>query len=48
MIEVDDHLFDDEINEFLSREDVDDQFLGNKTGIEAIQYDFVSESYLCS
>jgi hypothetical protein len=42
-IKVDDHLSDDEINEFISREDVDDQFLGNETGMEAIQYDFVSE-----
>jgi hypothetical protein len=43
VIEVDDHLYDDEINEFLAREDVDDQFLGNETSIEDIQYDFVSE-----
>jgi hypothetical protein len=43
VIEVDDHLSDDEINEFLAREDVDNQCLGNEIGIEAIQYDFVSE-----
>jgi hypothetical protein len=43
VIEVDDHLTDDEINEFLAREDVDNQCLGNETGSEAIQYDFVSE-----
>jgi hypothetical protein len=43
VIEVDDHLSEDEIDKFLAQEDVDDQFLGNETGIEAIQYDFVSK-----
>jgi hypothetical protein len=43
VIEVDDHLTDDEINEFLAREDVDNQCLRNETCSEAIQYDFVSE-----
>jgi hypothetical protein len=43
VIEVDDHLSDDEINEFLSREYVDKQCLGNEIYIQDIQYDFVSE-----
>jgi hypothetical protein len=42
VIEVNDHLSDDEIDEFLSREDVDDQFLGNEIDIDAIQYDFIA------
>jgi hypothetical protein len=42
MIEVDDHLSEDEINKFLSHEDVDDRVLGNDVNTDAIQYDFVS------
>jgi hypothetical protein len=43
VIEVDDHLTDDEINDFLAREDVDNQGLGNEIVSEATQYDFVSK-----
>jgi hypothetical protein len=43
VIEVDDHLTDDEINDFLAREDVDNQCLGNEIVSEATQYDFVSK-----
>jgi hypothetical protein len=43
VIEVNDHLTDDEINDFLSREYVDNQCLGNETVSKAIQYDFVSK-----
>jgi hypothetical protein len=39
VIEVDDHLSEDEIDKFLAQEDVDDQFLGNEISIDAIQYD---------
>jgi hypothetical protein len=42
VIEVDDHLTDDEINDFLSREDVDNQCLENEIVSEVTQYDFVS------
>jgi hypothetical protein len=34
VIEVDDHLFEDEIDKFLAQEDVEDQLLGNETDIE--------------
>jgi hypothetical protein len=42
VIEVNDHCSDDEINDFLEREDVDNQCLRNETVGQAIQYDFVS------
>ena len=43
VIEVDDHLINEEINDFLSREDVDKQGFENEIVGEATQYDFVSK-----
>jgi len=43
VIKVDDQLTNDEINEFLAKEYVYNQGLGNETISEAIQYDFVSK-----
>jgi hypothetical protein len=42
VIEINDHCFDDVINYFLEREDVDNQCLVNETIGQAIQYDFIS------
>jgi hypothetical protein len=36
VIEVDDHLSEDEIDEFLSQEYVDGQFMGNDVDIDVI------------
>jgi hypothetical protein len=43
VIEVDDHLTNGEINDFLAREDVDNQGLRNEIFSESTQYDFVSK-----
>jgi hypothetical protein len=40
VIEVNNNGSDDEINDFLAREDVDNQCLGNETIGKAIQHDF--------
>jgi hypothetical protein len=42
VIEVNDHRSDDEINDFLAREDTDNQCLRNETVGQAMQYKFVS------
>jgi hypothetical protein len=42
MIKVNDHCSNDEINDFLAREDMDNQCLENETFGQVVQYNFVS------
>jgi len=42
VIEIYDHFSENDIDKFVSQEDVDDRFLGNEISTDAIQYDFVS------